>query len=84
MSSLVRLIFEDDDAKTDVTCADDEGYATDPYCGEFRPKDEPDDHTDDDGGNGLDDCSEGDTSETVHFLRVIGQTRSKRASLDNA
>jgi hypothetical protein len=63
MGFAVGLVFHDNQTETDVTGGDQERNAGDTDEGEEGPKDQTDDTTKDEGGDGLDDGAESDAGK---------------------
>ena len=79
--TLVLLILQNDDPKTDEASGEQHRRAGEGNETDFPREDKTDDSTADETRNGLNDRAEGDTSETVDLLRVVTEARGELAGI---
>ena len=75
------LVLEYDNVQADVARADKDGHAGDADEANLLVEDEAEDGTNNECGNGLHDCTEGDTHEAIDLLRVVGERGGERAGV---
>ena len=73
-SGLAReLVLEHNDVQVDVARVDEDGHAGGANEANLLVEDEAEDGTNNECGNGLHDCTEGDAHEAIDLLRVVGE-----------
>jgi hypothetical protein len=80
MRSLVGLIFQNDDAETNITGGDQERCACNSDESQLPAESETNDNATNKGGNTLNDCTESDTRKPIDFLWVFREVRGEGAS----
>ena len=76
-----ELVLEHNNVQVDVAHADEDGHVGGANEANLLVEDEAEDGTNNECGNGLHNCTEGDAHEAIDLLRVVRERGGERAGV---